>query len=177
MHFVVNEAELVQQARAGDVTALNALYREYVNRVFGLCLRMVGDRERAEELTQDTWVQVWRQLTSFRGEARFGTWLYRVAFNVVRQAERTERRRRQRIPLDRSPPATSLPARTERPDERVALERAIARLPDQARAVLVLHSIEGHTHAEIGRILGIAEGTSRAHLYQARERLRRELSE
>jgi RNA polymerase sigma-70 factor (ECF subfamily) len=176
----VSDGELVQRARAGDVRALEALYRLHVDHVYAVCLRMVGDRARAEELTQDAWVQVWRRLASFRGEAAFATWLHRVTVNVVLQSERAERRRRRRFPL------TEAPARHERapepggvdsPVDRLALERAIARLPDRARAVLVLHDVEGHTHAEIARMLRIAEGTSRAHLYLARERLRKELRE
>lgn len=154
--------------------ALEALYRTHVERVYGLCRRMVADEARAEELTQDTWVRVWESLESFRFDSAFGTWLYRVATNVVLQSERgRRRRRRRREDLDRSaaPPA---PRAAERGAvDRIALERAIADLPPRARAVLVLHDLEGHTHAEVARILKMAEGTSRAHLFFARERLRR----
>jgi RNA polymerase sigma-70 factor (ECF subfamily) len=171
------DEELVRWARDGDVAALEALYRAHVDGVYAICLRMVGDECRAEELTQDTWVRVWERLGSFRFESSFPTWLYRVATNVVLQSERSQRRhrwqplRRQALEYDRQPQAE-----TQRVVDRVALERAITRLPVRARAVLVLHDLKGYSHAEVAATLDIAEGTSRAHLFFAREQLRRSLT-
>jgi RNA polymerase sigma-70 factor (ECF subfamily) len=175
---VTNEPEpdhtLVERVRAGDVSALEDLYRRHVGLVHGLCLRMVGDEVRAEELTQDTWVRVWERLRGFEARSAFTTWLYRVATNVVLESERGRGRREVRESLagegaDRTPPDAVV--------DRLVLERAILDLPPRARAVFLLHDIEGHSHAEIGRILDIASGTSRAQLFFAREKLRRELAE
>lgn len=165
---------LVERVRAGDVSALEDLYRRHVGLVHGLCLRMVGDEARAEELTQDTWVRVWERLRGFEARSAFTTWLYRVATNVVLESERGRGRREVREGRageggGRTPP--------DRVVERLVLERAILALPPRARAVFVLHDVEGHSHAEIGRILEIADGTSRAQLHFAREKLRQALSE
>jgi RNA polymerase sigma-70 factor (ECF subfamily) len=174
----VSDAELARRARAGDVGALERLYHAHVDRVYALCLRMVRNQARAEELTQDTWVRVWESMGSFRGDAAFSTWLHRVTVNVVLQSERAARRRGRRFPLTATPDRHERAPETDEMDSRasrITLERAVARLPPQARAVLVLHDIQGHTHSEIAEMLAIAEGTSRAHLYQARERLREAL--
>ena len=168
------EDDLIRRAAAGDVRALEALYREHVGAVYALCLRMVGDERRAEELTQDTWVRVWERLPSFRFESAFPTWLYRVASNVVLEAERRLRRRERRTP-GWTRPEDAPSCLDQRVVDRIVLERAIATLSPRARAVFVLHDLEGHTHPEVSEILDIAEGTSRAHLFAARERLRRVL--
>lgn len=170
-----SEDDLIREARNGDVHALESLYRRHVDGVFALCLRMVGEERRAEELTQDVWVRVWERLGSFRFESAFSTWLYRVASNVVLQSERRSRRRERRAGRMLAQTHTRPAGMDERVVEQVDLERAIAMLPPRARAVLVLHDLRGHTHAEVAGILDIAEGTSRAHLFAARERLRRAL--
>lgn len=170
------DEEIVRRAGDGDIPALEVLYRAHADDVYAVCLRMVGDERRAEELTQDTWVRVWQRLGSFRFESSFRTWLYRVTTNVVLQSERSGRRlgrrAREAIPPDGATPR----AEDQRVVDRVALERAIAGLPTRARAVLVLHDLRGHSHAEVAEILAIAEGTSRAHLFAARERLRKALA-
>lgn len=163
----------MRRAQAGDRDAFEALYRENVGRVFGLCLRLVPDERRAEELTQDVFVRVWERLPSFRGEAAFSSWLHRVAVNVVYQALRADGRRWHRE------------ARVARERERAAgvghefrvdLERAIGALPPRARLVFVLHDVEGYPHREIADMTGIAPGTSKAHLHRARRLLREMLS-
>ena len=167
------EDDLIRRAAGGDVRALEALYREHVGAVYALCLRMVGDERRADELSQDAWVRAWERLPSFRFESAFSTWLYRVTSNVVLESERRRRRRERGTPRGRADHGPV--GLDQRVVDRIALERAIAVLPPRARAVFVLHDLEGRTHPEVSAILDIAEGTSRAHLFAARERLRRML--
>jgi RNA polymerase sigma-70 factor (ECF subfamily) len=163
----------VRAAQRGDAAAFEALYREHAGRVHGLCLRMTGSAQEAEALTQEAFVRAWQRLGGFRGDAAFGTWLHHVAVSVVLTSRRAALRRLRRIETtddlarvdgpDPTPPA---------PDARVDLDRAIALLPEGARMVFVLFEIEGHSHAEIARELGIAENTSKAQLHRARGLLR-----
>ncbi len=163
---------LVQRAQAGDTSAFEQLYRAHVGRIYALCLRMVADALRAQSLTQDVFVRAWQQLGAFRHESAFATWLHRLAVNVVLVDLRTARRRSARFlttddlePFEGHGPEPS-------PDTGMDLEAGIASLPPQARSVLVLHDIEGYTHDEIGAAMGIAPGTSKAHLHRARQLLR-----
>jgi len=160
----------VAAAAAGDRRAFERLYRRHGQRVFALCLRMTADRALAEELVQDVFVRVWQKLGTFRGDAAFGTWLHRVAVNVV---------------LGRQAPAgaesddsalEAAPARAVSVGERLDLEGAIAALPAGARRVFVLHDVEGYTHEEIGTLLGITSGGSKAQLHRARLLLREALT-
>lgn len=161
----------VRRAQEGDASAFGDLYRTHAGRIHALCLRLEGDQARAEELTQDVFVRAWERLSTFRGESAFGTWLHRLAVNVVLADRRSLWRRGRRLLF------TDDPAAFERPGEAVGttssdLETAIARLPPGARKVFVLHDVEGYTHEEIARLSGIAEGTSKAQLFRARRLLR-----
>ena len=172
----------VLAAQRGDDAAFAALYDAHAARVFALCLGLSGDRATAGELVQDVFVRVWERLDSFRGECAFATWLHRVAVNVALESERKGRRRSLRVQIaaelrvvDRGSPAPPDPdaaAPATDPALTLDLERAIARLSAGARAVFILHDVEGFQHAEIGEKLGIAEGTSKAHLFRARRLLR-----
>ncbi|HEX6644347.1 MAG TPA: RNA polymerase sigma factor [Gemmatimonadales bacterium] len=164
----------VRRAQAGDAAAFGELYRAHAGRIHALCLRLEGDAARAEELTQDVFVRAWERLASFRGESAFGTWLHRLAVNVVLADRRSLWRRGRRILFTDDPAAFERPA--EGPALQAAdLEVAIAGLPPGARAVFVLHDVEGYTHEEIARLAGIAEGTSKAQLFRARRLLREAL--
>ena len=167
--------EVVRRAQAGDEAAFEALYREHTGRVFALCLRLSGDRGRATELTQDVFVRCWEQLRSFRGESAFGSWLYRLAVNVVWSTNRGDRRRESRVRPVEDPGALEPRREAAPPGLRLDLERAIATLPDGAREVFVLFDIEGYRHEEIARMTGIAVGTSKAQLFRARRLLRERL--
>ncbi len=160
----------VALAQSGDQQAFERLYRAHVGRVFGLALRMAGPGA-VEELTQDVFVRAWEKLGSFRGEAAFGTWLHRLAVNLL-LSERT-RRGRERKRLDEDDAALERQAgRRETPEVGMDLDVAIGRLPDGARQIFVLHDVEGYKHEEIGEMLGIAVGTSKAQLHRARMLLR-----
>ncbi len=167
-------AALVTRARTGDRAAFDALYAACVERVYAVCLRLCAEPATAERLTQDTFVQAWRRLGSFRGEAAFTTWVHRIAVNVVLNDGRTERRRAARLAVV-SDPAAGSAGTSDGLEARMDLARAVAALPRGARAVLVLHDVEGYRHEEIARMLGIAPGTAKAQLHRARMLLRKVL--
>ncbi len=171
---------MVLAAQSGDAAAFAALYDTYAPRVYALCLGMCGDRLTAAEFVQDTFVRAWEGLDNFRGDCTFATWLHRVAVNVMLQSDRSRRRRSLRVAIesDLAAPDDTSDARYDAPSRgpdialALDLEQAIARLPAGARAVFVLHDVGGYAHAEISAQLGIAEGTSKAHLFRARRLLR-----
>ena len=168
------DVALVRRAVGGEAAAFEQLYRRHAGRVHGTILRLVGmDRARAEELTQDAFVQAWRKLGSFRHESAFATWLHRLGVNIALMDLRI-RRDEQAMDDDDLQAA----AGGEVPfcaAERGDLERAVAALPTRARAVLVLHDVEGFKHEEISAELGMAVGSSKAQLHRARGLLRRAL--
>ena len=170
------DAALVRRAVGGDMAAFELLYRRHAGRVHGTILRLVGmDRARAEELTQDAFVQAWRKLGSFRHESAFATWLHRLGVNIALMDLRI-RRDEEAMGGDDLLAA----AGGEVPfcaAERGDLERAVAALPTRARAVLVLHDVEGFKHEEISTELGMAVGSSKAQLHRARGLLRRMLGD
>ena len=167
----------VALAVAGDRQAFERLYRGHVNRVFALCVRMIGDRSSAEELTQDVFVRAWQKLSLFRGDSAFGTWLHRLAVNVVLNARKSEGRQRQRFETkdDDEQNEFAVAAPTPTPGVAMDLEAAIALLPPGARRVFVLHDVEGYKHEEIAVTLGITAGGSKAQLHRARLLLREAL--
>ena len=164
-------SDLVRRAQAGDVEAFEALYRAHVGRVHALCLRMCGDAVQAAELVQDVFVQAWERLASFRGESALGSWLHRLAVNVVLARARAEMRREARVVAAGDLRDVDRGARMGSPEARMDLEQAIAALPPGARTVFVLHDVEGYRHHEIARLIGLAEGTVRAQLHRARRLL------
>lgn len=169
-------SQLVERAQAGDDEAFGALYREHVGRIHALCLRLAGDAQAAGELTQDVFVRAWEALPSFRGESAFGSWLHRLAMNVFLGKRRATGRRERRVFSTDEPALLERPAERSHPGARLDLEQAIAALPKGARAVFVLHDVEGYQHGEIARMTGIAEGTSKAQLFRARRLLREALA-
>ncbi len=168
------EAPLVARARARDVGAFEILYRTHVGRIFALCRRMTADARRAEELTQRAFIAAWEKLPHFRGESTFPSWLHRIAVNTVLADLRAEERRSRRVFGTDDPAAfeTAPHPGSPPPGFRLDLENAIAALPPQARAVFVLHDIEGWDHAGIAAELGVTVGTTKAQLHRARGLLR-----
>jgi RNA polymerase sigma-70 factor (ECF subfamily) len=169
------EIRLVREAQQGDLVAFERLYRENERKVFALCLRLSSDASLAEELTQEAFVRAWRKLGSFRGESAFSTWLYPLAVNVALSERRSRRRRDARFVVTDDPASHERAPSTPRPEAGFDLERAMAALPPGARAVFVLHDVEGRTHEEIAALLDLAPGTSKAQLFRARRLLREAL--
>ena len=168
------DAADASRAAGGDFRAFERLYRAHVNRVHALARRMLSPDEAAEA-TQDVFVRAWQKIGSYRGEAAFGTWLHRLAVNVLlgrRQVLKLERERH----LEDDGVLETIPARVARTsDLSVDFEAALERLPAGARQVFVLHDVEGYQHDEVARLLGIAEGSSKSLLHKARMRLRTHL--
>jgi RNA polymerase sigma-70 factor, ECF subfamily len=177
----------VALAAAGDRSAFERVYRAHCDRVFSVCVRMTADKAQAEELTQDTFVRAWAKMAQFRGESSFATWLHRLAVNVVLNAHKTEGRRKRMISMTEdesgdeagsvggSVGATLMATSHFAPGEWMDIEEAIASLPPGARRVFVLHDVEGYRHEEIGTMLGITAGGSKAQLHRARMLLREAL--
>ena len=169
----------VALAASGDRRAFERLYRTNVDRIFSVCVRMVGDRARAEELTQDCFVRAWEKLGTFRGDSLFSTWLHRLAVNVVlndREAEGRRKIRHDEGIEDMDTIAYGDVRPLPVPGLSLDLEQAIASLPPGAKRVFVLHDVEGYTHEEIAEQFGITSGGSKAQLHRARMLLRRMLT-
>jgi RNA polymerase sigma-70 factor (ECF subfamily) len=170
------DIELAARLHEGDVTAYEDLYRRHGSRVYNLAYRMLGGAADAEDLLQETFLQVFRRIDSFKGEAALGTWLYRLAINLCldrlrsksgkadRQTSSVEDIREWRLPAAGGLEGGSV--------TRIDLERAIAQLPDACRAAFLLHDVEGFEHQEVGRMLGVSDGTSKSQVHKARLRIR-----
>lgn len=168
------ETSDVALAARGDARAFARLYEEHKGRVFALARRMAG-HERAAELTQDVFVRAWSKLGTFRGEAKFSTWLHRLAVNLILSRRATWATERARF-LDAEDTLEGLAARPSGRELGLDFEKAIDLLPDGARTVFVLHDVEGWKHDEIARTLGVTSGTTKAQLHRARMLLRRVLA-
>lgn len=169
-----SDAVEVALAASGDASAFERLYRRHVDRVHSLARRMI-DFELADEVTQDVFVRAWEKLHTFRGEAAFGTWLHRLAVNVILGRRGALGQQRKRF-VDSDAPLEMTAGRGREPALGMDLERALTRLPDGARQVFVLHDVEGYRHEEIATMLGLAEGTSKSQLHRARMALRQHLT-
>jgi RNA polymerase sigma-70 factor, ECF subfamily len=167
------DREDVSLAAAGDTAAFERVYRRHAARIHSLCRRMLSPEE-ADDVMQDVFIRAWEKLSLFRGDAAFGTWLHRLAINVIlsrRQSHATYRERFSAGDTDVIP----LPARRDRADLRVDVDAAIRTLPQGARDVFLLHDVEGYTHEEIAGMLHVTAGTSKSQLHRARMSLRKYL--
>lgn len=164
---------LITRAARGDQRAFEQLYRTHVDRVYGLCLRMTRNTANAEDCTQQAFIQAWNALPRFEKRSAFGTWLHRIAVNIVLG----QRRGAADVLLMAVPvEAHDTDVVFDTPVEVAEMEAAIDGLPEGARDVLVLSGIYGYSHAETASMLGIAEGTCKAQLHRARQLLRERLS-
>jgi RNA polymerase sigma-70 factor, ECF subfamily len=174
------QADLLARAQAGDHQAFAQIYSANKRRIYSLCLRMVGNIQAAEDLTQEAFLQLHRKIGTFRGDSAFSTWLHRLAINVVLMHLR--KRALPVISLDEAMDPTD-EERTSRsfgePDlhltgaiDRLALQRAIENLPDGYRLIFVLHDIEGFEHNQIADMLECSIGNSKSQLHKARLKLR-----
>ena len=173
----MSDRELIQRVLAGDVTAERALYDAHVDRIYRLAYRMAGDEHLAQEYTQETFVRAFSRLDSFRGAAALSTWLHSIAVSVVLNGLRKEKRNQAREANLDEAAMLGTSTRAIEPDLKTRLHAAIDGLAEHYRTVFVMHDVEGYTHDEIGAVLEIPTGTSKARLSRARTRLREALSE
>lgn len=175
-HQLTSDFDLARAASIGDRNAFEELYRRHHRRVYSLCLRMTANTSEAEDLTQDVFIQLFRRIDSYRGEAAFSTWLHRLTVNQVLM-----RLRKKDIKFETTTADGELPLKAEENrstattpsfTDAIAIERAIAQLPPGYRTVFVLHDIEGYEHEEIANLLNITVGTSKSQLHKARMKLR-----
>jgi len=156
------DAEIVRRAQAGDADAFAALFNAHKARIYSLCLRMTNNTAEAEDLTQDAFLQVFRKLSSFRGDSALSTWLHRIAVNTVLM--RFRKKALAQVSLDEP--------RSKNGDGKPMLTRAIAELPEGYRTVFLLHEVEGYEHREIAEFLGCSTGNSKSQLHKAKMRIR-----
>jgi RNA polymerase sigma-70 factor, ECF subfamily len=175
-NHAVTDFDLAQASSRGDMAAFEMLYDRHHRRVYSLCLRMVSNVTEAEDLTQEVFVQLFRKISSFRGESAFTTWLHRLTVNLVLMHFRKRGVRLEKTTEEGEIGEIQDNYRSggERPRfvDRIALDKAIAELPPGYRTVFVLHDVEGFEHAEVADLLGISVGTSKSQLHKARLRLR-----
>lgn len=166
-----NESELIKLAKAGDLKAYEQLYRTHVGKIHALCLRLTGQKELAEDMTQEAFIRAWQKLDSFRGDSAFGSWLYRLSSNVAIGYLRQQNKWRM-VSFDDQLHQSSLgyaSIHEEGPD----LEKTLMKLPDQARVVVILHEHLGYKHKEISQLTGMAVGTSKSLLFRAKALLQK----
>lgn len=179
------DSEAIRLAQQGDPAAFEILYRRHSRRVFGVCLRMAGNQSEAEDLTQETFLTIFRKIQSFRGESAFSTWVHRVTVNTVLMRFRKKNIASDSLdePNDWDENGSKAPLQLGERDlqlsgtiDRVNLERAIAQLAPGCKMMFLLHDVEGYRHEEIAAIAGCTVGNSKSQLHKARVRLRELLS-
>jgi RNA polymerase sigma-70 factor (ECF subfamily) len=164
---------LIARCQAGDIAAFETLYQQHAARLYTLACRMAGSPEDGEDLLQEIFLQAYRKLGSFKGDSAVGTWLYRLALNHCLDYVRSRQAKMHKLTETLDADASFEPtARRETPIARLDLERAVEQLPPGCREAFVLHDVEGFDHKEVGRLLGIAEGTSKSQVFKARMKLR-----
>ena len=167
----MDDLQLIEHAKLGDGGAVRALYQRHAPRVYAVVRRLAGEDALAEDWAQEAWIRALRALPSFRGESQFTTWLHRIAVNSALHGRRTRERRAGREDPMEASEACHAPE-GDRTVLRLRLERAMERLPEGMRRVLVLHDVEGYTHEEIAAMLGVNPGTCKSQLFKARARMR-----
>lgn len=176
--IVISEADLIRRAQEGDAEAFGLLFERHKARVYALCLRMTRNTAEAEDLTQDAFLHVFRKLAAFRADSALSTWLYRVTVNTVLMHFRkktlcmvsVEKTNDEGTPVPREFPMTDF--RLTGCVDRMALNRALAELPNGYRKIFLLHEVAGYEHREIARFLGCSVGNSKSQLHKARQRIR-----
>lgn len=161
------EALLIRQVQARQQLAFRRLYQRYLPQVYGLCLRLTGSPQLAEDATQEAFIQVWRCIEGFRGDSSFGTWLHSLTTNCTLSYLRRQKRWWQR--LDDHADYEALTDAMEAPAsmDTQTLMDCLPRLPERMRLVFVLHAIEGYRQEQVARLMGISVGTVKAQFHKA----------
>ncbi|MDX1678942.1 RNA polymerase sigma factor [Arsukibacterium sp.] len=167
-------AAAISAAQQGDKQAFYLIYQQFIGRVYAICWRLLANKQQAEDASQDVFIKVWQQLPVFRGDSSFATWLHSVATRTAIDHFRQQKNLRL---TDGSDELELLQPTTHCSSDAAMLEQAIMRLPSQARAVFVLFALEGYQHQEIAGLLGIAEGSSKAQYFRARQLLQEWLAD
>jgi len=181
---VLLDPDVVKRAQQGDSDAFAALFHAHKARIYSVCLRMTNNAAEAEDLTQDAFLQVFRKITTFRGDSAFSTWLHRIAVNTVLMHFR--KKSLSQVSLD-EPFHNGNGAKVRREYgtrdnhlagcvDRVALASAIKELPHGYRTIFLLHEVEGYEHQEIAEMLGCSVGNSKSQLHKAKLRIRQLLA-
>jgi RNA polymerase sigma-70 factor (ECF subfamily) len=170
------DTALIERCRRGDLGAFEEIYKAHSGKLYSLACRMLGNPTEAEDLLQEIFLSAHRKLDSFRGESALGTWLYRLATNQCLDDVRSRAARSNQVTdtIDDDPALLDVRSRgiADQTVAKMDLERAVAQLPDRARAAFLLHDVQGLEHREVAEALGIAEGTSKSQVHKARLRLR-----
>ncbi len=173
------DTQLIARAQRGDEAAFEALFNAHKRRVYSLCLRMTGDTAEAEDLAQEAFLQLFRKISTFRGESAFTTWLHRLVVNVVLMHLR--KKAVQTVSLDEPDTSQDEPIKRDYGEDdlrllgsvdRIRLNQAIGSLPPGYRNVFLLHDVEGYEHNEIARMMKCSIGNSKSQLHKARLKLR-----
>jgi RNA polymerase sigma-70 factor (ECF subfamily) len=167
-----NELQTIQGAINGDEAAMRSLWSRHAPHIDAVVRRLVGnDLDLAADIAQEVWIQIFRALPQYRGDSQFGTWAHRIAVNRTLNALR-KTRRLAKIETDVEEDTAIVEPEPERRLMMATIENAAARLSPGARAVFMLHDVEGYTHEEIAERLGITSGGSKSQLFKARAKLR-----
>jgi RNA polymerase sigma-70 factor (ECF subfamily) len=167
-----NELDTIHRAMAGDEAAMRSLWTRHAPHIDAVVRRLVGnDLDLAADIAQEVWIQIFRALSQYRGDSQFGTWAHRIAVNRTLNALR-KTRRLAKIETDVDEDTAMVEQDPERSFTMATIERAAAQLSPGARAVFMLHDVEGYTHEEIAERLGITSGGSKSQLFKARAKLR-----
>jgi RNA polymerase sigma-70 factor (ECF subfamily) len=174
----ISERQTIDRAKQGDAESFEVLYGLQKRRVYSLCLRMTGNTADAEDLTQETFLQLYRKIATFRGESAFSTWLHRLTVNVVLMHLRKKSLPQVSLEEILEPRGDGAKKDIGTRDnhlagciDRIVLERSVMRLARGYRTALVLHDIEGYEHKEIAGMMGCSAGNSKSQLHKARMRL------
>jgi RNA polymerase sigma-70 factor, ECF subfamily len=176
------DLEIAERARKGDSEAFAELFHAHKARIYSICLRMTNNAAQAEDLTQDAFLQVFRKLSTFKGNAALTTWLHRIAVNTVLMHFRKKTLKQISLDEPSSYDATTLRREYGRRDgrlsgsvDRITLSRAIGDLPTGYRTIFLLHEVNGYEHQEIATMLDCSVGNSKSQLHKAKSRIRESL--
>lgn len=175
------DEQLVASAREGDERSFDELVSRHARRTYGMVARILADRTAAEDVVQETFVRAWRGLSSFRGDAQFSTWLYRIAVNEANRHLARETRRElvsyEDVMMKVPDISADVPRRAESSETRRQLERLLAELPGNYRAPVVLRDVEGLSNEEAADLLGLDLRNFKSRLHRGRMALRKALEE
>jgi len=175
LYGMASDPLTIRRAINGDEAALRTLWVEHAPRIDAVVRRLVGDPDQAADIAQEVWIQIFRALPTWRGDSQFSTWAHRIAVNRTLNALRSVRRLA-KLETVMEDDTVSVDMDVDRGFLAESIDEAAQQLSPGARAVFVLHDVEGYTHEEIARELGITSGGSKSQLFKARAKLRRLLA-